>query len=105
MRQNLYHLSIVLLTLFQCNAGEYQFVSASPRLASQDRMKLGTVAVIATSEPACYGFQKSKGKTGYVADGAGNGARAVVESGFATGDGLVALGSIALSPFGAVVGA
>jgi len=105
MRKNLCHLSVILLPLFPCNAGEYQFVSASPRLASQERMKLETVAVIATSEPARYGFQKSKGRTGYVADGAGNGARAVVESGFASGDGLVALGSIALSPFGAVVGA
>src|SRR6266571_4078590 len=105
MRKNLYHLSIILLPLFQCNAGEYQFVSASPRLASQERMKLETVTVVATREPARYGFQKSKGKTGYVADGAGSGARAVVEGGFGTGDGLVALGSIALSPFAAVVGA
>jgi hypothetical protein len=105
MRKNLYYLSIILLPLFQCNAGEYQFVSASPRLASQERMKLETITVVATREPARYGFQKSKGKTGYVADGAGSGARAVVEGGFGTGDGLLALGSIALSPFGAVVGA
>jgi len=105
MRQNLYHLSIVLLTLFQCNAGEYQFVSASPRLASQDRMKLGTVAVIATSEPARYGFQKSKGKTGYAADGAGSAAQSVLEGGFGSGDGLVALGSLVVCPIAVVVGA
>jgi hypothetical protein len=104
MQKKIYKLSVILV-LLQCRAAEFQFVSSSPHLAAQERTKLGSVAVVATSNPAHYGFQKSKGKTGYAADGAGNGARAVVEGGFASGDGLVALGSIALSPFGAVVGA
>src|SRR6266705_1213204 len=103
MQKSIYQLSVILV-LLQSQAAVYQFVSASSHFAIQERMKLETVTVVATREPARYGFQKSKGKTGYVADGAGSGARAVVEGGFGTGDGLVALGSIALSPFAAVVG-
>jgi len=74
MRKNFYTLSVILL-LFQSHAAEYEFVSAAPRLAvanvaATERMKLGTVAVLAVGEPAQYGFQKSKGRAGTAADGA-----------------------------------
>src|SRR6185369_918756 len=104
MRKNIYTLSIILL-LFQSHAADYQFVSAAPRLAGPERMKLGTVAVVATREPARYGFQKSKGRTGTAADGAGDRARATLEGGLSSGEPLAAAGSIALSPLAAVVGA
>src|SRR5262249_55889534 len=58
MQKNIYRLSVILV-LFQSHAAEYQFVSASPRLAGPERTKLGSVAVVATGEPAHYGFQKS----------------------------------------------
>src|SRR2546425_12119081 len=104
MQKNIYHLSVILV-LLQSHAAEFQFVSASAPLAGQERMKLGSVAVVASSEPAHYGFQKSKGRTGQATDGAGTRAHAVLEAGFASGDGLVAAGSIVVSPFAAVVGA
>lgn len=104
MRTNVYQLWIVLL-LVQSHAADYQFVSASPPLAAQRRMELRSVAVVATSEPAQYGFQKSKGRTGYAADGAGNSARTVLEGGLSSGDSLVAVGSVAWFPVAAVVGA
>src|SRR5216117_316127 len=104
MQKNIYQVSVILV-LLQSHAAEYQFVSASPHLGVQERMKVQCVAVVATGEPAHYGFQKSKGKTGQAADAAGTRAQAVLEAGFASGDGLVAAGSIVLSPFAAVVGA
>src|SRR2546428_887068 len=104
MRKNFYQLSVILV-LLQSHAADYQFVSASAPLAGQERMKLESVAVVATSDPARYGFQKSKGKTGQAADGAGTRAHAVLQRGLSSGDGLAAAGSIVLSPFAAVVGA
>ena len=71
MQRNIYQLSVILV-LLQSHAAEYQFVSASPHLAVQERMKVQCVAVVATGEPAHYGFQKSKGNTGQAADGAGH---------------------------------
>jgi len=102
---NLYRLSVILFPLLQSNAAEYQFVSASPRLARQERVQLQTVLVIASSEPARSGFDKSTGRRGSAAEGAGDGARAVLEAGLSSGDGVVAAASIALSPVAAVVGA
>jgi len=104
MRKNFYTLSVILL-LFQSHAAEYEFVSAAPRLAATERMKLGTVAVLAVGEPAQYGFQKSKGRAGTAADGAADGALAALEGGVSSGEPLAAAGSIALSPLAAVVGA
>ena len=104
MQKNIYLLSVILV-LLQSHAAEFQFVSASPHLAVQERMKVQCVAVVATGEPAHYGFQKSKGRTGQAADAAGTRAHAVLEGGLSSGDALVAVGSIVLSPFAAVVGA
>src|SRR2546425_6996220 len=104
MQKNIYQLSVILV-LLQSHAAEYQFVSASPHLAVQERMKVQCVAVVATGEPAHYGFQKSKGNTGQVTDGAGTRAHAVLQGGLSSGDGLAAAGRIVLSPFAAVVGA
>src|SRR6266487_7212444 len=104
MQKNIYQLSAILV-LLHSHAAEYQFVSASAHLAGQERTKLGSVAVVATGEPAHYGFQKSKGRTGQAADAAGTRAHAVMEGGLSSGDALVAVGSIAWSPVAAVVGA
>jgi hypothetical protein len=104
MQKSIYPLSIVLV-LFQSHAAEYQFVSASPNLAGQERMKLESIAAVATSDPAHYGFQKSKGKTGQAADGAGTRAHAVLQHGLSSDDSLIAVGSIVWSPVAAVVGA
>src|SRR2546425_12411817 len=101
MQKNIYHLSVILV-LLQSHAAEFQFVSASAPLAVQERMKLGSVAVVATSAPAHYGFQKSKGRTGQAADAAGTRAHAVLEGGLSSDDSLLAVGSIVLSPFAAV---
>jgi hypothetical protein len=105
MRKIICQLLLIFLLALQSNAAEYQFVSASPRLTSQERVKLGTVAVVATRESARYGFEKSKGRVSSAAVGAGNTTRAVLEKGFSSGDGLAATASIALAPFAAVVGA
>src|SRR5438093_5966847 len=104
MQKNIYQLSVILV-LLQSHAAEFQFVSASPHLGVQERMKVQCVAVVATGEPAHYGFQKSKGRTGQAADAAGTRAHAVLEGGLSSGDALVAVGSIAWSPVAAVVGA
>ncbi len=104
MQKNIYQLSVILV-LLQSHAAEFQFVSDSPHLGVQERMKVQCVAVVATGEPAHYGFQKSKGRTGQAADAAGTRAHAVMEGGLSSGDALVAVGSIAWSPVAAVVGA
>src|SRR6266516_1854102 len=104
MQKNIYQLSVILV-LLQSHAAEFQFVSSSAPLAGQERMKLGSVAVVATSDPAHYEFQKSKGRAGQAGDGAGTRAHAVLEGGLSSGDALVAVGSIVWSPVAAVVGA
>src|SRR5437763_4318433 len=97
MQKKIYQLSVILV-LLQSHAADFQFVSASPHLGVQERMKAQCVAVVATGEPAHYGFQKSKGRTGQAADAAGTRAHAVLEGGLSSGDALVAVGSIAWSP-------
>jgi len=70
MKKTISQSSAFVLLVLRCHAAEYQFVANSPRLAEPERVKHESVAVVAATDPARYGFQKSKGKTGQAADGA-----------------------------------